>query len=418
MVEVENKTPNPRFDVAAWTSGIDAFKKRIAKSREDTGWAAPTAIVRLEKADPRLIYSLLVEFISPKPNGFFTVLQQGMPVDNMIWWDFLLACEDHLIAILNGVNGMEAHIFSVPDKFDPERFLLASTSRHRERVTKRAAAYERHLVFVNHYRSYRESLEWLRDEIIPLDVKVPVVRGGIVAAKEAKAEFERIKRFRTTALRFHVLAKSLLTTAAFMCEALISTILRILSLRPLMQDPEKYLFPILRSGFTKKLEVLHAYTIGFKGPIDLTNDAVKKAQQLMELRNKYVHSELSEHVQLPDVYFDEYYPLYGGGIHGQLGAYAQRAYLTPSKEVVLEAVATAFAFDAFIRESLAPKMLSYVEMQLNQSQISYNTEKRIYSVAFSLMPFQSFVSPITSEEAAASRAEKLKEEATSCTNNS
>jgi hypothetical protein len=142
---------------------------------------------------------------------------------------------------------------------------------------------------------------------------------------------------------------------------------------------------ILRAPFTKKLEVLHAYTLAFAGPIDITNPAVKKAQRLMDMRNQYVHSELAEHAQLPDVYFDGMFPLYGGA---QLGAFAQRAYLTPSKEDVLDAAETAFEFDAFIRASVHPKVQDRVAMHLAQGQISYNTEKRIYSVVFPRSPFQ------------------------------
>ena len=369
------------------------------RSKEDPKRSVPAKIVRLDKADPRLIYALLVEFIAARPNGFYTLVQDRLPVDNMVWWDFFLANEDHLIDISNGVNGMEAHLYSVPDGFDPERFLLASTSRHRERVNKRADSYERHEVFVNHYRSYRESLEWLRDEVAPLDLTIPVVRGVFLSKAEAEAEIAEIDRFRETALRFHVLAKALLTNAAFMCEALVSTILRIRSLPPLKVDPEKLLFPVLRSSFTRKLEVLHAYTIAFPSPIDMSHEAVRKAQRLMDTRNKYVHSELSDHVRLPDVYFDDFYPLYGGGIHSQLGAYAQRAYLTPSKDEVLGAIATAFEFDAFIRASIRPQLLEEIEMQLDQPQLSYNTRKRVYSMVFPMTPFQVHITPGTKEEA-------------------
>lgn len=256
----EAKAPNPQYDIAAWSSGVDAFTERVRRSKEDEPALAPTKMVRLDRVNPRFAYALFVEFISPKPNGFYTVIQQGAPADNMIWWDFFISTGPHLVDFMNGVNGMEAHVYSAPDGFDPERFVLASTQRYSARINARADSFERHLVFVNHYRSYRESLDWLKGEIEALDVSPPRFLGGYFENEsEAEAKISSVKAFRDTALKFHVLAKNLLTTAAFACEALVSTLLRIGSLPPLRQDPETLLFPVLRSGFAQKLRVMHAY---------------------------------------------------------------------------------------------------------------------------------------------------------------
>jgi hypothetical protein len=386
----EQENPDPRFDIAAWKDGFDLYAARAKQStKEDPSPMVPSKMLRLRRVDPRLAYALFVEFISPHPNGFYTQMLQGLPVDNPIWWDFFLGHEEYLIDISSGVNGMEAHIFSAPEGFEVERFLLASTAKYESRINARANAYERHEVWVNHYRSYRESLKWLRDEVSTLSDAIPEIRGGFFESHaELDTELKTLEDFQQRVIRFHVLAKSLLVNAAFMCEALVSTLLRIAALGPLKQDPETLLQPILRAPFTRKLQVLHAYTVAFLAPIDMNNPAVKNAQKLMDMRNQYVHSELAEHSRLPDVYFDGMFPLYGGGGLGQLGAYAQRAYLTPSKRDVLGAAETAFAFDAFIRASVRPELHDRVAMHLEQAQISYNTEKRVYSVVFPRSPFQ------------------------------
>jgi hypothetical protein len=79
-------------------------------------------------------------------------------------------------------------------------------------------------------------------------------------------------------------------------------------------------------------------------------------------------------------------------------AWADR--MTPSKDTVLNAATTAFAFDAFIRDALHPKLRPQIEVLLDQPQLSYNTVKRTYSMAFAPGGFQAHVSPMTAEEAA------------------
>ena len=46
------------------------------------------------------VYALLKSTISQRPNGFYTSLQEGLPLDNMIWWDFLLESDIGFIQIL------------------------------------------------------------------------------------------------------------------------------------------------------------------------------------------------------------------------------------------------------------------------------------------------------------------------------
>ncbi len=169
----------------------------------------------------------------------------------------------------------------------------------------------------------------------------------------------------------------------------------------LRQDPEVLLFPLLRSGFSQKLRVLHAYTLLFPKPIDMEASPVRNALLLMDKRNKFVHSELSEHVQLDDVYFDGLFPLYGGGTKGQLGANVERAYLTPGKPAVLEAAETASAFAKYILSCVAPTVVRQVELLLNQPQIGFNTRARIYSVPYPASAFQYYMSPGKASETTA-----------------
>jgi hypothetical protein len=114
----------------------------------------------------------------------------------------------------------------------------------------------------------------------------------------------------------------------------------------------------------------------------------------MQKRNQYVHAELSDHTRLPDVYFDGYFPLYGGGTSGQLSQYIQRAYLTPSKQDVLRSVKEAEEFDTFLRQQLRRDAKQELERFLDLPQIGFNTRRRMYSVPFAPSPFQFFVAPV------------------------
>ncbi|MGH7285710.1 MAG: hypothetical protein ACRELY_29680, partial [Polyangiaceae bacterium] len=125
-------------DMSAWADGAALFHKKFEAS-----FATREKVPRYERrlqlreVKPLLVYSLMNEFVSPRPNGFYTFLGQGFPGDNLVWWDFFMSSGPHLIAILNGANGLEAQIYSEPEGFDVEKFLMNNIARYHDRVHAR-----------------------------------------------------------------------------------------------------------------------------------------------------------------------------------------------------------------------------------------------------------------------------------------
>ncbi|MGH7285631.1 MAG: hypothetical protein ACRELY_29275, partial [Polyangiaceae bacterium] len=255
-------------------------------------------------------------------------------------------------------------------------------------VHARIKGYERHEVFANQYQSYRLAVEWLKQEVEKIDTEIPTLPFGFVDDDSlARESLKRVEDFSAVSLKFHVLAKSLVVNAAFMCDALVSTLLRVGAQPPLRADL-KLLRPILRASFMQRLEVIHAYTVLFKTAFDSSAPEVAGARRLMEKRNKYVHGELSEHTRLDDVYFDGDFPLYGGGRGGQIADFRARTFMVPSKVEVLDDVANAERFDSHVRSMIRPEYRHEMEFMLSRPQLGYNTQKRVFSVPFSSSPFQ------------------------------
>ena len=88
------------------------------------------------------------------------------------------------------------------------------------------------------------------------------------------------------------------------------------------------------------------------------------------------------------LFFDDDYPLYGGGPHGQIFDFFRRTYFVPSPEEADEAVTTAREFAAFVLAAMKPELQRELAFILEQPQIGYNTIKRRHSTVFPVNPFQ------------------------------
>jgi hypothetical protein len=392
---------DPNYDIANWTCGRSRFYEDVLKKekRQTAGSIRPgSGIVRLPRVQPHFAYALFADFISARPNGMFTFLglmEGTLPVDNMVWWDFLLAKDGYLLNVLSGVNGMECLAYSKPDKFDVTRFILENTQRYSDRVRSRLSSYEVHEVYTNHYRSYRTSIEWLKKEIETLDVTVPPFQGGLTMSKvDFETSRAALDKFGDNSLRFHVLAKSLLVNAAFTCEALVNTLIRIGSLYHIRRDAkrEDVLRPILRASMSVRISTLHAYTDVFSIPVDIAHPVIRRVLDLMHVRNKYVHAEVSDENRWPDIYFDDLIPLYGGGPHGQIVETMRRANLDLKKEDVMQAVTTADDLEKHLLGLMHKKARPGIEMILSLPQLTFNKKKGVYSVVYPRQTFQSVFS--------------------------
>lgn len=371
---------DPIFDIKSWTSGIEKLRERL-KPESNPGLKG-TAVIRLDQLEPRLVYALLAEFISPTPNGIYTLLARGYPADNIVWWDFVLGVGAHLFTVHSGVNGLVVDAYSLPAGFDVALFFEQNIRKYRARVDARALTYERHEVYVNHFHSYRRCVDWLSTQVEAMKTEPPSFRGGIFETQaDAERAMKEISAFTNNSIHYHVLSNALLVNSAFMCEALVSTLLRIGALPPLLREP-KSLRPLLRASFMQRVEVLHAYTRLFVRPIEISAEPVSRANDLMKKRNKFVHSEFSDETRLRDAFFDGDVPLYGGGSLGHIAESTMRTYHALPKAEVLREAEVARQFCHYVLRGLRGEVREQIEFMLDQPQLGYNTVKRIYSVPF------------------------------------
>lgn len=380
-------------DIATWTNAmpdyIQAIGERI-KTHEPQ--ATSGKAVDLE---PLRVYALLKHTISPNPNGVFTLLARGMPLDNMVWWDFVLRHAETYLHVVRTAKLLETHVFG-PDPypgFEPERFLQENLERYARDVDSEIEAFEIHSVYVNHYESYRHCAEWAFAEIQQLRLEPPnEPTTHVMPRSEVKRIMVEAQVFIDESRKFHVLAKSLVLHAAFMVEAFVNNLLRIGAAPPLRLS-DVALKICLRTNFRDKLRVLGTFTIVMEHDVDMSNPAVQGVLELMELRNKYVHAdESSQHNKLGEVRFDGLFPLAPVSGHSPGVGFTLRTYHHPDRATVERVFAAAKDFVTYVTSLLGSQTKDAVLALMGQTHLGYNESKRVYSTVFNENPFSFYLS--------------------------
>jgi len=365
------------YDIKEWSNRPQKFyeyyidKNKLQKS---TIRVSPITINAVK------IYSLLKRMISKHPNGLYTQLQKGQPLDNMIWWDFVLESELGFIHIWRTSSIVEAmHSVTIPE-FDLNKFLQINIAKYAKNIEETKNSYDKHTVYINHYRSYKECVNYLRDEIKKLNLEIPdCPRIHVLKQSEIQTYTDNAQRFINESVKFHTLGKSLLLNAAFQIESFLNLIIRI----GVTEDLKKYpdiLNKHLKSSFSDKLKNLKFYSVLFNQDIDLENKKIKDSQELMTIRNKYVHfDESSKHNRIGEVFYDDDFPLmevtkYTPAIESVL-----QTYYNPSIEVVEKSYITAQNFSLYVLSLVKEEYRESIEILMSKNPISYNENRKVYS---------------------------------------
>jgi hypothetical protein len=295
-------------DIKNWNDKPVKFFKFFADKKSDVNKSHN--ITKLD-FDIIKVYALLKSTISQRPNGFYTSLQEGLPLDNMIWWDFLLESDIGFIQIWRTSARLEA-MYSIDDKdFNINKFIERNLIFYKEQLGKLIKNFEKHTVFINHYKSYKDCVEFSWKEISTLDIQPPKNLGSHVVNKLDLKYFKRkMDTFSKNSIKFHTLGKSLVLNAAFQIDSFLNLIIRLGASQDL-KDHSDILNKHLNSSFKERLKNLKFYSIILNSEIDLEHISIKDALDLMTLRNKYVHFDSnSTHNKLGEVLFDNDFPLH------------------------------------------------------------------------------------------------------------
>jgi hypothetical protein len=340
--------------------------------------------------DPIQLYGLLTAKISQQPNGFFDLVKVGQPLDNTIWWDFVLECDKEFIQIWRTPFILEA-LYYFDGQIDVQAFFQENIKRYKNVIDEQVKTFERHTIYINHYQSYSGCVETLWREIKTIDLTIPKApRRHLTESGETENYKKTVETFLESSVRYHALAKSLVLNAAFKIESFLNLIIRIGSL------PEMKLYPDVLSKFLKQEFAYRVKNIGFysqilTGDIDMGSNVYRETKNLMNLRNKYVHYEEDAiHNRLGEILYDRDYPLHPIEEHRPAIDAAIKTFHQPDLKTVRNAYKTANDFVAMVENLFPLQMAGKLKFLISQNPIGYNESKSIYSAVYNPMAVDFF----------------------------
>lgn len=403
---ISNRAPSEKitdyYKIEAWRgSPMRFFKFMGSKDKSKVTRVAPVNV------DVVKLYALLKLKISDQPNGFYTLVSVGRPLDNMMWWDFILESKKGFIQIWRTPHIIEA-IYEFDDgTFDLQKFLNENIELHIKPILDKIKTFETHTVYINHYKSYKECVKSLWKQIQKIDLSEPSGPENHLADREQLDTYHKdIKRFIKNSVKFHTLGKSMVLNAAFEIESFLNLIIRVGSipqLKGFQEVQDKY----LRMEFMYRVRNLGFHVNILAKAVDPKHQAIKDANELMILRNKYVHfEEDSAHNKIGEVFFDSDFPLHSVSKGRPAVDTVKQIYHRPDFVTVQKAYQTAQNFVTYVQSLIHPELKKTVLYILDQNPISYNETRGIYSSVYTPMSLDFFNIKQANEESGSDSVQK------------
>ncbi|WP_375577726.1 hypothetical protein ABWH96_11770 [Marivirga tractuosa] len=325
------------------------------------------------------LYALLKCKVSQRPNGFYDKVRVGLPLDNMIWWDFVVECDKGYFQIWRTPHMIEA-IFDFDEDFDLIDFLEKNIKKYSKEIIETIEKFDHHTIYINHYKSYKECVNTLWKEISMIDLTPPVAPTlHISKGKELENYSKAIPEFTEKSVKYHALAKSLVLNAAFEIESYLNLIIRVGRSNELRHYPE-VLKKFLRQDFSYKIKNLRFYTTIFVKDFDLKSNEYRDAKELMTMRNKYVHfDEDSRHNKLGEILYDDNYPLHPTDADRPAIESIKKMFHKPEFKKVKNAYEVSRAFVNYLESLIHPEVRDSIRFLLDQNPIGYNENTGAYS---------------------------------------
>lgn len=324
--------------------------------------------VRLD-IQPIKVYALFQSAFGIYPNGPYTFLQgELLPLDSLIWWDFAISSGKNLIHIWRTNSLLEASFEMKSDDFDLSRFLKTNISKYGREVGRTIRSFEYHDLFINHFKCYEQTIEFLSSELEAISVVKPKPMGHIASEKQIAKFKSELESFTKSAIRHHTVARALILNSAFCVEGLVHVLLTIA--RTNADD----------LSFAEKLKQLHVLTPFLIAPINFSDPVVQGALRLIDVRHKYVHSVITDQrSKVGTICFDRAFPLHPLQKDSFMVSEIQKTFLVPSRETALHEYQVARSFMERIEELLKPSLKPIVLLALNQNPLGLNRGTNLVS---------------------------------------
>ena len=375
-------------DIQYWSGGLDKFNEWIQKNKNSGGSGG---FIQLT-FDVKKLYALLKCFISDKPNGIYTMMQNGSPIENLFWWDFILQSDKGFIQIWRTNKFVQAICHVEDENFNLKSFISNNLKKYHKEVGQCISKLDKHTVHINHYSSYKKCGDYLWEEINKLNLIEPISPKTHIIPKTILDKYHiQTNQFIEDSIKFHTLAKSYILNSAFLIESFINFIIRMGVTTELMSYPH-ILNKHLRCSFSDKLKNIKFYSRFFIKDVDLEEPAIKNALELMRRRNKYVHSdEKSPFNTLKEVYYDGDFPLHPTLTEGTNIFSIKQIFHHPSMAVVKKTNKSICELENYIFSLMDPKCLPAIKKIITITPLGYNIKNQTYSVVYPEEPVDFFL---------------------------
>lgn len=364
---------------------IMSWRDLPAKYYQNIGRQDPqlkTTNVSSVNVDVVKLYALLTTKISHQPNGFHDLLRLGQPLDNPIWWDFILECDKGFIQIWRTPFIIEA-LYYFDGDLDLEAFFNSNIKRYETEIDAKIDTFDRHTIYINHYQSYSKCVETLWKKIKEIDLTVPESPQSHLSTDTVRENYiKEVEQFMQNSVSYHALAKSLVLNAAFKVESFLNLVIRIGSTAELRSYPD-VLLKFLKQEFSLRVKNIGFYTQILTSEIDMGGNVYRETKELMTLRNKYVHyEEDTVHNKLGEVYYDRDYPLHQIEKNRPAIDAVIKTYHQPDMDSVRKAYETSQKFVEMIQSLFIDELKSNLIFLIQQNPIGYNETKGVYSAVY------------------------------------
>jgi len=250
------------------------------------------------------------------PNGLQNLFRRD-DSDNLIHWDWTLACERGLIQFY-GLN-LRTEIWFHGDwdlaKCDREQFIShikADFSNYGKEMSQlRKSQLEDWEIFVNPYKQTKDAILQLKSDLDALQLKPDQEKvenpTGPSAFARFASEWEAIS---TKYNRGIGLALSLRTMIPILAESFLNMLLFVLC-HPDIKKNQRLFDAAIRANIDVKVQSLHINCIGFSQPVDWSAEPCKKYNSIVNARNDLLHGNVSlANQKFSEIFFNGKVPVF------------------------------------------------------------------------------------------------------------
>ena len=370
-----------KLDIEHWKPSagkLSEFAKKESNQKEKTY----TYDLRKYKINHIKLYCLFKSKVHDKPFGILTQLQNDQPISNLFWWDFIIESDLGFIHVYRKQSFIEIMTNVNPEKFSIQKFIEFNFKKYSKEIDESLKNLEEHKLYVNHFHSYLKICSFLSRELKNIDLSFENREEEIEGFDGDYSN--QMNQYIDNNIKFHANGKSLLLNSAFLVEAYINMIIRI-SARNHFKEFSGVLNKFLKSDFRNKVKNLRFYTIVLKENLNMNDKAVENVFELMRLRNKYVHSDLSSNLnEVGNVYFDNDFPVFSHYKHSPIVENLRKIYQNPTRDKINSCYSSAIKFITYVESKFVKhEYVDQIKMVMNQNPIGYNLNSLNYSAIFS-----------------------------------